>query len=414
MSLTLLYTNTQAIAEAWRCLQCFDAPCMAACPANVHIPRFIRMIRSGNLAGASEELRSANAFITLCGAVCPSSVLCRSRCTRSRVDRPIAIGDLHQFVTASVAAKEFPEWPLPKEPRVAVVGAGPAGLSCALTLAQRGIDVTVFEKESKIGGVPALEIPESRTENSLEQDLSAFADHLTLVPSKPIRSLKELREFDAVFIAIGLTKPARLGIEGEELDGVESASSFLRRARNNPLHLKNEKVVVVGGGNTAMDAALIAREADADVTIVYRRRYIDIPAWEEEVEEVTASGVVVRFLENPVRIIGKDNRVVAVELQRQKPGALDASGRPKPIPIDAPPIRLSATRVIVAVGAGVESEIFPEIPRNDAGWLMQDESSTPRVFVGGDAARGEGSVVAAFAEGRRIAENIAEAFGRTS
>ncbi|MBU1706640.1 NAD(P)-binding protein, partial [bacterium] len=231
MSLPSITTQTQALAEAWRCLQCFDAPCIAACPANVHIPRFIRMIRSGNLAGASEELRSANVFITLCGAVCPSSVLCRSRCTRGRVDGSIRIGDLHQFVTASIPAKTFPDWPKAKKSRVAIVGAGPAGLGCALTLAQQGINVTIFEKSDKIGGIPALEIPQTRTEDSLEQDLSVFVSRLKINTSKSIRSVKDLNEFDAVFVAVGLESAMRLGIEGEELDGVETASSFLRRAR---------------------------------------------------------------------------------------------------------------------------------------------------------------------------------------
>ncbi len=406
MSLPPVTTQTQALTEAWRCLQCFDAPCIAACPANVHIPRFIRMIRSGNLTGASEELRSANAFITLCGAVCPSSVLCRSHCTRGRMDDSIRIGDLHQFVTASVKAKTFPNWPEKKDKRVAVVGSGPAGLGCALTLARQGIDVTVFEKESKVGGIPACEIPKARAENPLEEDLRAFVDRLKIVTSKKIRSLKDLREFDVIFVAVGLGKPAILGIEGEYLANVESASSFLRRTREKPPALAREKVIVVGGGNTAMDAALVARQAGADVTVVYRRRYVDLPAWEEEVEEVTAKGVVVRFLENPVRIAGEGGRVKAVDLQRQQPGEIDASGRPTPIPVDAPPIRLDATRVIVAIGARVGEAILPEIPRSDAGWLVPNESSTPRVYVGGDAARGEGTIVGAFAEGRRVAEEI--------
>ncbi len=406
MSLPSITTQTQALTEAWRCLQCFDAPCIAACPADVNIPRFIRMIRSGNLAGASEELRSANAFISLCGAVCPSSVLCRSRCTRGRMDGSIRIGDLHQFVTESVKAKAFPDWPEKKDKRVAVVGAGPAGLGCALALAQQGINVTVFEQDKKIGGVPALEIPESRTEDSLEQDLSVFASRLEIVTSKSIRSVKDLNEFDAVFVAIGLGKSVRLGIEGEELDGVETASSFLRRAHKSELDLTNDKVIVVGGGNTAMDAALVARQAGADVTVVYRRRHIDLPAWEEEIEDVTAKGIVVRFLENPIRIIGEKEHVKAIELQRQIPGELDASGRPTPIPVDAPPIRLDATRVIVAIGARVGEAILPEIPRSNTGWLVPNESGAPRVYVGGDAAHGEGTIVGAFAEGRRVAEDI--------
>jgi len=403
MSLPSITTQTQALAEAWRCLQCFDAPCIAACPANVHIPRFIRMIRSGNFAGASEELRSANAFITLCGAVCPSSVLCRSKCTRGNVDTPIRIGDLHQFVTAFVEAKAFPDWPKAKKSRVAVVGAGPAGLGCALALAKNGINVTVFEKSDKIGGIPALEIPQTRTEDSLEQDLCVFASRLKINTSKSIQSIKDLNEFDAVFVAVGLESAMRLGIEGEDLDGVETASFFLRRARKEKLHLEKEKVIVVGGGNTAMDAALVARQAGADVTIVYRRRHVDLPAWEEEVEDVTAKGVVVRFLENPICIIGEDGRVKAVDVQRQIPGEIDASGRPKPIPVDAPPIRLDATHVIVAIGARVSEAVLPEIPRNNAGWLVHHENSVPRIYVGGDAAHGEGTIVAAFAEGRRVA-----------
>lgn len=416
MSPAPVYTRTQALAEAWRCLQCFDAPCMAGCPASVHIPRFIRMIRSMNLAGAAEELRSGNAFVALCGAVCPSSVLCRSRCTRGCLDRPIDIGQLHRFVTACVPVKAFPDWPSPRAPRVAVVGAGPAGLGCALALAHQGIDVTIFEKESKVGGIPACEIPKARAENALEQDLRAFADRLKIVTSKQIHSLRDLREFDAVFIAVGLGKSALLGIEGEALARVELASPFLRRVREKQSDLSGEKVIVVGGGNTAMDAAVAALEAGAEVTIVYCRRQVDLPAWGEEVEEATSRGAALRFLENPVRFVGEGGHVVAVELQRQQPGPVDASGRPTPLPMDSATIRLPANHVIIAVGAGTDTEIFPELARGKEGWFLADgsgQSSVPGVFVGGDATRGEGTIVGAFAEGRRVAENIAKRLGTT-
>jgi len=414
MSSAPVFTRTQAVAEAWRCLQCFDAPCIAACPASVNIPRFIRMIRSGTLTGAAEELRSANAFVTLCGAVCPSSVLCRSRCTRGRIDRAIDIGQLHRFVTASVPARAFPDWPRPRGPRVAVIGAGPAGLGCAAALSQRGFDVTVFEKESRAGGIAAFEIPKARAENALEQDLRAFAEQLRIVTSKPIRSLKDFREFDAVFVAVGLGKPAGIGIEGEDLLGVESASSFLRRAREKRPDVAGENAIVVGGGNTAMSAAMVLFKAGADVTIVYRRRQIDMPAWPEKVEEAAATGIRFRFLENPVRVVGEKGRVVGVDVQRQQLGAPDASGRPRPIPVDDSSFRLSADRIIIAVGAGVEADIFPELARDEAGHLASgenNESSVSGVFVGGDAAHGEGTVVGAFSEGRRAAENIAKRLG---
>jgi glutamate synthase (NADPH/NADH) small chain len=414
MSPAPLFTKTQAVAEAYRCLQCYDAPCIAACPASVNIPRFIRMIRTGNVSGASEELRSANAFVTLCGAVCPSSVLCRSRCTRGRVDRAINIGQLHRFVTASVPVKAFPDWPPARGPRVAVIGAGPAGLGCATTLLQRGFDVTVFEKESRVGGIAAFEIPKARAENALGQDLRAFAERLKIVTSKPIRSLKDFREFDAVFVAVGLGRPASLGIEGEDLLGVESASSFLRRAREKRPDVAGEKGIVVGGGNTAMSAAMVLLKAGVDVTIVYRRRQIDMPAWPEKVGEAVAAGIRFRFLENPVRVVGEEGRVVAVDVQRQEPGTPDATGRPKPIPVDGAVVRLPANRVIIAVGAGVEASIFAELARDEAGHLASgenNESSIPGVFVGGDAAHGEGTVVGAFAEGRRAAESIAKRLG---
>ncbi|MBM3324215.1 MAG: FAD-binding protein [Calditrichaeota bacterium] len=411
MSPVPIYTKTQALAESWRCLQCFDAPCIAACPANIHIPRFIRMIRSGNIATAHEELRSANAFVSLCGAVCPESVLCQSHCNRGRLDSPVEIRALHRFITTSVPPRVLPEWPKSLGSRVAIVGAGPSGLGCALTLARTGCDVIIFERESEIGGIPALEIPKIRVEDKLTEDLQAFRGRIKIVPSKPIERFADFEEFDAVFLGIGLGKAARLGIEGEELTGVESASAVLRRMREKPKSLTSKRVVVVGGGNTAMDAALVALEADARVTIVYRRRQLDMPAWAEEVREVISKGAVFRFLEAPVRIIGEKGHVVAVDLQRQELGAMDSTGRPTPFPADVPPIRLPANHVIIAIGASVEPALFPELARDAQGHLVANEkgeSNQPRVFIGGDAVHGEGTIVAAFAEGRRVGEHIAE------
>ncbi|MFH1011180.1 MAG: FAD-dependent oxidoreductase [bacterium] len=416
MSPVPICTKTQALAESWRCLQCFDAPCIAACPAKIHIPRFIRMIRSGIFAGAHEELRSANAFVTLCGAVCPASVLCQDRCNRGRLDSPIEIRALHRFVTTSVPERIFPEWPKPKGSRVAVIGSGPAGLGCAWTLSLAGFDVTVFEKDSKIGGIPALEIPKTRVEDTLTEDLRVFRDRIKIVASKKIQRLADLEEFDAVFIGVGLGRSARLGIEGEDLGGVESASAFLRRMREKSEPLVSKKAVVVGGGNTAMDAALVALEAGAEVTVVYRRRQLDMPAWPEEVREVVSKGAVFRFLETPVRIVGEKDRVIGVDLQRQELGPMDASGRPTPIPADESPIRLPADSVIIAVGAGVETALFAELARDARGYFLANEkgeSNRPRVFVGGDSVHGEGTIVAAFAEGRRIGEQIAEFLRRT-
>ncbi len=416
MSSVPVYTKTQALAEAWRCLQCFDAPCIAACPANVHVPRFIRMIRSANWASAAEGLRSANAFVSLCGAVCPEDVLCRYKCSRGRLDNPIDIRALHRFVTSSVPPKIFPEWPRALGPQVAVVGAGPAGLGCALALTRLGFDVTVFEKESRIGGIPSMEIPRARVEQTLQDDLRAFAERLKIVTSKPIYHLADLQKFDAVFVAVGLGKTARLGIEGEEMTGVESASSFLRRTRENPSNLTDKRVVVVGGGNTAMEAALVALEAGGEVTVVYRRRQIDMPAWPEEVREITVGGTVFRFLEVPVRIVGEAGHVIAVDLQRQELGPVDESGRLTPVPTNDSPIRLPADHVIIAVGAIVETALFAELVRERGDHFVvneKGESSVLGVFIGGDAVHGEGTIVAAFAEGRRIGEHIAEFLRKT-
>lgn len=416
MSPVPLFTHTQALAEAWRCLQCFDAPCITACPANMHIPRFVRMIRSSNLVSAAEELRSANAFVSVCGAVCPEDMLCRRKCSRSRLDIPVDIRALHRFVTTSVPAKVFPEQPKPQGSRVAVVGAGPAGLGCALALKRFGFDVTILEKESGIGGIPSIEIATARIERTLQEDLHAFVERLKFVTSKPVRHLADLHGFDAVFVAVGLGKAMRLGIEGEELTGVESASNFLRRMREKPLDLTGRRVIVVGGGNTAMDAALVALDAGAEVTVVYRRRQLDMPAWPEEVQEVVAKSAVFRFLEMPVRFIGKSGQAIAALVQRQELGPLDASGRPTPIPADDPPVRLPADHIIIAVGAGVETALFPELARDVGGHFVVNEkgaTNVPGVFVGGDAVHGEGTIVAAFAEGRRIGEHIAEFLRRT-
>ena len=422
------FTPSQALHEACRCLQCFDAPCARACPAGIVIPRFVRMIRSGNVTGAAEVVRSANPMAASCGNACPDEQLCGAACLRGELDAPIAIRKLHRFATewGEVAGgRDVKRSPLGSA-RVAIVGAGPAGMTCAAELVRRGIRVTLFEARSQAGGVLSHLIPLYRFSTATIAGDAAWAlgKGVTLKLGRAVRDVENLaRRFDAVFVAPGTTVRAA-DIPGSQLKGVWNAGDFLelcrrRRYRNRVAG----EIVVIGGGNVAVDAALAAvrcgmrAKIAPRVHLLYRRTRLEMPAWEREVREAEQLGVIVHFLVAPQAFIGERGKLRGVKLHRMTLGAPDASGRPKPEPIADSDFPLPCDAAILATGMQLAPEAWRGLPRTRNGLLRAHRKSRRvrgSVFAGGDATGQEMTVVAAVRDGKLAAAAIARELGRTA
>jgi glutamate synthase (NADPH/NADH) small chain len=428
----------EAREEAWRCLQCFDAPCTKACPAEVAVPRFIRMIRSGNWPGAAEVVRFANPMAASCGAACPDEQLCADACARGRIDRPIEIRRLHQFATEhGETARPGPGRILPpstgapdgrtsgaaRKRSVAVVGSGPAGLACAAELRRLGIAVTLYEERAEIGGVLSRTIPEIRfPDQALKRDASwALGREITVRLNTRIESPAALRRrHGAVFLAPGLgwSGPALIG---SDLAGVSTADAFLERCRRkrsrNPI---GSEVVILGGGNVACDAALAVLQcAEAQGTPVprvhlfYRRSRADMPAWPREVRAVEERGVSLHFHALPSACLG-GRRVQGVRFHRAIPGRLDASGRHTPLRDRGGGYVQPCDQVILALGRKVDRTVCSDLPLDRDGLIRANRLTRrvrDRLFAGGDAVGGEQTIVAAVRDGKRAARAIAVSLG---
>ncbi len=408
-------TFQQALTEAHRCLQCFDAPCMAACPTHIDIPKFILMARNGNLLGAAEVVKTSNALANTCGKICPEEIFCQSVCTRGKQDAPIKIRELHFFATQYEKEKGYAKTvSFPKvQGSVAIIGAGPAGLSCAFELVKLGHKVEVFDIR-KPGGVPRNSIPAFRlAKRELESDtefLSGFFK--TRKKSVDAKSFGRIRKsHDAVFLAVGLGKDRTLGIPGERLKGVLPVLRFLEEAKANPSRMRvGKKVVIVGGGNVSLDAAATAKRLGAEsVLLIYRRSEKEMRVWKSELEEARKQGVEIRFLVNPVSIVGKNSvqgiRCRRTRLSRRK----DKSGRPIPVEVKGSDFVLEANTVIIAVGQSIEVNWINELDRTKAGYVKVDENfhtSVPAIFAGGDMITGEGTIVQSVASGKHAAHAI--------
>ena len=406
--------SQQARTEAERCLQCFDAPCMAACPTHIDVPKFISMIRSDNIIGAAKVVKSSNALANTCGKICPEEIFCRSVCTRGKQDTPIQIRELHFFATQREREKGFSEPKLPPQTlrNIAVVGAGPAGLGCAFELAKLGYRVDVYDS-GKPGGVPRNSIPSFRLAvEVLESDTKFLSQFFTLK-----RQAVDARGFDrirntheATFLGVGLGEDRSLGIPGEMIKGVLPVLAFLGRAKANPRSLKlGKKVIIVGGGNVSLDAAATAKRLGAEtVTLIYRRSEKEMRVWKSELEEARAQGVEIRFLVNPVRIVGKKKvegmRCIRTRLSKQK----DKSGRPIPVEVKDSDFVLDADTVIIAIGQTIGATWLGEVDRRGSYVKAGDtfETSIPGVFAGGDMIVGEGTIVQSVAHGKHAAHAI--------
>ena len=428
------YTVQMAQDEAARCLHCKNAPCVSGCPVNVPIRDFIAQIRQGDYAGAYATIRSQNGLPAICGRVCPQETQCESKCVRGIKGEPVGIGRLERFVAdwAMEHGATVSQHPAPKGKRAAVIGSGPAGLTCAADLAQRGWQVTVYEALHTPGGVLMYGIPEFRLPKALVQrEIDAIkamgVEFITNAVVGRSMTVDELlaQGYDAVFVGSDAGLPNFQHIPGESLCGVYSANEFLTRinlmkAYDFPQHdtpvKVGHRVAVIGGGNVAMDAARCARRLGAEVTIVYRRSEKEMPARLEEVHHAREEGVIFRMLTNPTAILGDENGFVrAMTCVEMELGEPDERGRRRPIPKPDSAFDLPVETVIVAIGNSPNPLIkktTPDLPTEKWGGITADASGKTgkaHVYAGGDAVTGAATVILAMGAGKKAAAAMDEA-----
>ncbi|MDI9633068.1 MAG: NADPH-dependent glutamate synthase [Methanolinea sp.] len=417
-------SEEEAVAEAERCLQCTKPSCVKGCPVEIDIPAFIARVAERDFHGAASVIRENNILPAICGRVCPQEVQCEGQCILGAKGTPVRIGALERFVADRERESGIPV-PRVDEPtgkRVAVVGSGPAGITAAAELARMGHAVTVYESLHEPGGVLVYGIPEFRLPKDVvraEIDLLRRMG-VTILTNHVAGSsvtVDDLLSHDAVFIGTGAGLPYFMGIPGENLPGVYSANEFLTRVNlmradrfpeyDTPVRHAG-RVVVVGGGNVAMDAARVARRLGARTTLVYRRRREDLPARQVEVRRAEEEGVEFIFCASPVRLLG-DGCVEGVVCQRMEMCPTGGSGRPEPVPVEGSLFTIDADMCIVAIGQGPNPllvRMLPGISRGERGnVLVDDEGRTahPKVFAAGDIATGAATVILAMGGAKRAA-----------
>ncbi len=442
------YNKEEALQEVERCLQCKNKPCVGGCPVSVPIPEFIEALKEGDVEKANKIIKSKNNLPAICGRVCPQESQCEKVCIMGIKNEPVAIGRLERFVADEVLKGELAQTEnegnttietetnkVEKKKKVAVIGAGPAGLTAAADLAKMGFAVTIFEALHDTGGVLRYGIPEFRLPKKIvDQEVEGIKKlgveiRLNTVIGKSL-TVDELFEdgYEAVFIGAGAGLPRFMNIPGENLNGVYSANEFLTRVNlmkaykfpeyRTPVKIGN-KVVVIGAGNVAMDAARTAKRLGADeVTIVYRRSDKEMPARDEEIEHAREEGIIFKLLNNPVRIEGENGRVAKMECIKMELGPEDESGRRRPIPIEDSNWVMDVDTVIVAIGQtpnplitsnteGLETESWGGIKVNDG-----LATSRKGVFAGGDIVTGAATVIEAMGAGKKAAQSIKEYLDR--
>lgn len=434
------YSEEQAIREAKRCLQCKKKPCVAGCPVEIDIQEFIRLISEGKFLEAAVELKKTNALPAICGRVCPQEDQCELTCVLSKRGEPIAIGRLERFAADWEAAHIDPagvcdmtQAPPPSDriAKVAVVGAGPAGLAAAGELACLGYDVTIFEALHDSGGVLAYGIPEFRLPRSILKREIDYVKFLgvkieTNVIIGKLHTLRDLLDngFNAIFIGTGAGLPQFMNVPGENLNGVYSANEFLTRVNlmkaykfpeyPTPVRV-GKKVAVIGAGNVAMDAARCSLRLGAEeVAIVYRRSRVEMPAREEEIENALEEGVKFHLLTAPTKFIGDENGFLkAMECIKMELGEPDDSGRRRPVPIQGSEYIMEVDTAIIAIGQSpnpVVRQSEPDLETTKWGGIITDEetgaTSIPGIYAGGDAVTGAATVITAMGAGRKAAHAI--------
>ena len=423
------FDKQTAMAEAFRCLGCKNAPCMQGCPVSVHIPEMMAAVKKGDFAGAAKIVKATNFLPSVCGRVCPQEVQCESKCVRGIKGSAVSIGAVERFVgdydldNAKTAEKTEK---IGK--RAAIVGSGPAGLTCAATLLNAGFDVDIYESLHRAGGVLVYGIPEFRLPKELvgkeiDNVIALGANVKTNeVVGKTVFIDELCASYDAVFIGSGAGLPMFMNIPGESLNGVLSANEYLTRINLMGAYKENcitpvqrgKNVIVVGAGNVAMDAARSAVRMGAEsVTVVYRRGREEMPARKEEIRHAEEEGVKFRLLANPVRFIGDENgNLVGAECIEMQLGEPDASGRRRPEPKPGSEFTINADMAIIALGTSPNpliSRSCPDLKTGRRGTLETDENlktSLENVYAGGDAVTGAATVILAMGAGKKAAESI--------
>lgn len=428
------YTEEMAMEEASRCLNCKNKPCVSGCPVNVRIPEFVAKVAEGKFEEAYEIITSTNSLPAISGRVCPQENQCEGKCVRGIKGESVSIGRLERFCADYHMKHSDAKAVKPQSngKKVAVVGAGPSGLTCAGDLAKKGYEVTVFEAFHTAGGVLVYGIPEFRLPKAIvKKEVENLQDLGVEVKTNMVigrvLSVDELFEmgYKAIFIGSGAGLPSFMGIEGEDLIGVYSANEYLTRTNLMKAYLddydtpiiKSKSVAVVGGGNVAMDAARCAKRLGAEnVYIVYRRGMEEMPARKEEVHHAMEEGIIFKNLNNPVKILGDENgRVRAMECIEMELGEPDASGRRKPIAKEGSNFELPVDTVIMSIGTSPNPLIrstTPGLDTNKKGCLVvnEDTMQTTRegVYAGGDAVTGAATVILAMGAGKQAAQSIDE------
>ncbi len=428
------YTEEMAIDEAKRCLHCLRPACVSGCPVNVHIPEFIAKVAEGDFDGAYEVITATNSLPAICGRVCPQENQCEGKCVRGIKGESVGIGRLERFVAdyhMQHGHKDgAPAVPESNGHKVAVIGSGPAGLTCAGDLARKGYEVTVYEAFHKAGGVLVYGIPEFRLPKAIvAREIDKLAHFGVKIVTDAVigraESIDELFEegYEAVFVGSGAGLPQFLHIPGENMLGVFSANEILTRSNlmkaylpeyDTPIKL-GKRVAIVGGGNVAMDAARTAKRLGADeVYIIYRRSMEELPARKEEVHHAQAEEIIFKLLNNPVEIVGDENdHVTGIKVIKMELGEPDASGRRRPVEVPGSEYVIDVDSVIIAIGTSPNPLILSTTPGLEAtkkGGIVADEAtgatSRTGVFAGGDAVTGAATVIKAMGAGKVAAAGI--------
>jgi dihydropyrimidine dehydrogenase (NAD+) subunit PreT len=424
-------TKNEAIEESNRCLYCYDAPCIKACPTSIQIPKFIKKIASDNLKGSAKTILESNPIGASCARVCPTEELCEGACVLNHVSKPISIGNLQRYATDWAMKQNEPlfEAGAQNGKTVAIIGSGPAGLSTARELSRLGYQVTIFEAEKEAGGlgrygIVSFRLPKEVVEWEVQQIEQMGVEIKTNIKvGVDISAQQIIDQFDRVVLAIGMGKVPNLGIEGEQFNGVHDAIEFVKYTKASELtdSVVGKKVVVIGAGNTAIDAATTAlRLGASNVKILYRRTKNEMTAYQFEYDFAKQDGVEFRWLTAPAKIIGNENgEVVGLECVNMQLGEADLDGRQRPIPIDGSEFTIEVDLVIKAIGQSRYTKLIEAFELNHTKGVVDVEAETlktsqEKIYACGDVifgnGQGEAMVVTAAEQGKEVAKAIHQSF----